>query len=75
MPLLLFFVGLILTVAGAVRVSPFWAVAGTVPPVGAYAVLLLGLIAMTMVVPWLLIRLVTGLQTALTDDLPSSGKR
>jgi hypothetical protein len=75
MPLLLLLVGLVLTVTGAVRLSPFWGAAGTTSHMVSYALLLAGLTALTMIVPWTVIRLITGLQTALGDDRPQRGTR
>jgi hypothetical protein len=75
MPLVLLFIGLILTIVGAVRLSPFWAVTTTQPSVAAFATLLAGLIALAMVIPWMVVRGITGLQTTMTDDLPEPRSR
>ena len=70
MPLILLFAGLILTLTGAVLLSPFWS-AGHLPTWAAYGFLLLGLTSLTMVVPWMIIRGFAGLQASLAADLPA----
>jgi hypothetical protein len=70
MPLILLIAGLILTLTGAVLLSPLWSV-GHLPAWTAYAVLLLGLASLTMVVPWMIIRGFAGMQASLATDLPA----
>lgn len=73
MPLFLLVVGLVLTVAAAVRLSPFGAAAG--PDVPGYALLVTGLLALTMTVPWMIVHLILGLQRAFADGVAEAGDR